>query len=87
MGVPQLMMEFTADGQAEQAMIEQRNRRLGVDAAKTKAKRADIQIPAADPQADGWEHGNVMQITDPTNDHLHRPNNKTPEKSNSRSGQ
>lgn len=86
-GVPQLMMGFTADGQADRAMIEQRNRRLGVDAAKTKDQRADIQIPAADPQADGWEHGNVIQITDPTGDHLHRANNATPEKANSRSSQ
>jgi hypothetical protein len=61
--VPQLMMGFTADGQADPAMVEQRNRRLGVNAAKTKAQRADIQIPAADPQADGWQHGNVVQIT------------------------
>ena len=52
-GVPQLMMGFTADGQADQAMIQQRNRRLGVDAAKAKAQRADITIPAPDLRADG----------------------------------
>jgi len=62
-GVPQLMMGFIADGQADPAMVEQRNRRPGVNAAKTKAQRADIQIPAAAPQADGWQHGNVVQIT------------------------
>ena len=50
-GVPQLMMGFTADGQADPTMVEQRNQRLRVDAAKTKAQRADIQIPAPDPKA------------------------------------
>jgi len=84
-GVPQLMMGLTADGQADPTMLEQRNRRLRVDAAKTKAQRADIQIPAADPKADGWQHGNVIQITDPTGAHLHQPTRPTPEKANSRS--
>jgi len=72
-GVPQLMMGFTADGQADPTMVEQRNRRLRVDAAETKTQRADIQIPAADLKADGWQHGNVIQITDPTGAHLHQP--------------
>lgn len=86
-GVPQLMMGFTMDGQADPAMVEQRNRRLRVDAAKIKAQRADIQIPAADPKADAWQHGNVIQITDPTGAHLHRPATSTSEKANSRSSQ
>lgn len=86
-GVPQLMMGFTADGQADPTMLEQRNRRLRVDAAKTKVQRADIQIPAADPKADGWQNGNVIQITDPTGAHLHQPATSTPEKANSRSSQ
>ena len=86
-GVPQLMMGFTADGQADPTMVEQRNQRLRVDAAKTKAQRADIQIPAPDPKADGWQHGNVIQITDPTGAHLHQPATSTPEKANSRSSQ
>lgn len=86
-GVPQLMMGFTADGQADPAMVAQRNRRLGVDASKTKAQRADIQVPAADPQANGWQRGNVIQIPDPTGAHVHRPATSTPAKSNSRSSQ
>ena len=86
-GVPQLMMGFTADGQADAAMVEQRNRRLGVDTSRNKAQRADIRIPARDPGADAWQHGNVIQITDPTGAHLHRPAASTPEKTNSRSSQ
>lgn len=86
-GVPQLMMGFTADGQADAAMIDQRNRRLGVDPTKIKAQRSDIQIPAADRRADGWQHGNVIQISDPTGAHLHQPAASTPDKANSRSSQ
>lgn len=86
-GVPQLMMGFTADGQADPAMVEQRNRRLNVDPEKTKAQRADIRIPVADPDADGWQAGNVIQITDPTGAHLHRPATPTPQKANSRSSE
>ncbi|QKL01668.1 DUF1264 domain-containing protein [Pseudomonas sp. NY5710] len=84
-GVPQLMMGFTADGQANATMVRQRNGRLGVDTATTKAQRADIRIPKADPQADGWQHGNVIQLTDPTGAHLHRSATPTPPGSNSRS--
>jgi len=86
-GVPQLMMGFTADGQADPKMVEQRNRRLGVDPAKTRAQRADIPIPPADAGADGWRHGKVIQITDPTGTHLHRPSTSTPANTNSRSSQ
>ncbi len=84
-GVPQLMMGFTADGQADPTMVRQRNQRLGVDTEKTKAQRADIPIPAPDPQANGWQHGNVIQIEDPTGAHLHRPATPTPPATNSRS--
>ncbi|HAB03928.1 MAG TPA: DUF1264 domain-containing protein [Pseudomonas sp.] len=84
-GVPQLMMGFTADGQADPKMVEQRNRRLQIDAAKNKSARADIPIPRADPAANGWQHGQVIQLTDPTGGHLHQPAKPTPEASNSRS--
>lgn len=77
LGVPQLMMGFTADGQADPAMVRQRNQRLQLDMRTSKALRADIPIPpadpAADPAADGWQHGNIIQITDPTGQHDHAP--------------
>lgn len=85
LGVPQLMMGFTADGQANPTMVEQRNRRLGIDTAKSKAQRADIAIPTPDPQANGWQRGDVIQLVGPTGDHLHRPTKATPEDTNSRS--
>ncbi|ADJ66166.1 OBAP family protein [Herbaspirillum seropedicae] len=73
LGVPQLMMGFTADGQAQAAMVEERNRRMRIDAEAKRLDRADIAAPAPSPQANGWLHGKAWQITDPTgNAHAHR---------------
>lgn len=72
LGVPQLMMGFTADGQADPAMVRARDERLGVDSDARKAKRVDIAAPAVDAGADAWQRGNVLQIPDPTGaDHQH----------------
>lgn len=72
LGVPQLMMGFTADGQADPAMVKARDKRLGVDSDARKAKRVDIAAPAVDAGADAWQRGNVIQIPDPTGaDHQH----------------
>ncbi len=66
LGVPQLMMGFTADGQADPQMIADRDRRFGIDSAQKKKARADIPTPAVAPGADAWSQGKVFQITDPT---------------------
>jgi hypothetical protein len=66
LGVPQLMMGFTADGQADTAMVEARDRRFEIDSKAKKENRADIAEPSIDPQANGWQHGKTFQITDPT---------------------
>jgi hypothetical protein len=65
-GVPQLMMGFTADGQADPAMVAARDQRFGVESAKKKAKREDIPAPAIAAGANGWQSGSAVQITDPT---------------------
>lgn len=66
LGVPQLMMGFTADGQANPALVQQRDSRFGVNSANTRAARADIPTPPIDPGADAWRKGKVIQIEDPT---------------------
>jgi hypothetical protein len=66
LGVPQLMMGFTGDGQADPTMIRARDQRFGVDSAKKKMDRQDIVPPRIDPDADGWQHAKVIQIFDPT---------------------
>jgi hypothetical protein len=65
-GVPQLMMGFTADGQSDPAMVEARDRRFGVDSRKKRAERADIATPTVDPGADAWQQGKTIQLIDPT---------------------
>lgn len=71
-GVPQVMMGFTADNQADPAMVAARDERFGISSAEKKAKRADIAAPPIAAGADAWQSGKVMQIADPTGgDHRH----------------
>ena len=60
-GIPQLMMAFTQDGQADEAMIRDRDHRLGVSAARKRQNRADIPDPAVIPGANSWESGRTVQ--------------------------
>lgn len=69
LGVPQLMMGFTADGQTDAAMVAARDQRFKVDSLEKRRQRADIAAPAIDPGADAWQHGNAIQLDDPTNVH------------------
>jgi hypothetical protein len=66
MGVPQLMMGFTADGQADPAMVAARDKRFGVDSMEKKQARADIPSPDIAPGANSWQDGKIVQIADPT---------------------
>jgi hypothetical protein len=68
-GVPQLMMGFTADGQSDVALVTARDERFGIKSDDRKQSRADIPAPAIDPGADAWQNGNVVQIADPTRMH------------------
>jgi hypothetical protein len=65
LGMPQLMMGFTADGQSDAALVKARDQRFGIDAQSKRKNRADIQAPAIDPAADAWQRGTALQITDP----------------------
>lgn len=66
LGVPQLMMGFTADGQADPAMVSARDQRFQVDSMKKRQDRAGIEAPPVDPGADAWQRGKTVQIQDPT---------------------
>jgi hypothetical protein len=69
LGVPQLMMGFTADGQHDPAMIDTRDKRFGIDSNAKRKNREDIPAPSIAPGADAWQQGKVVQITDPTGSH------------------
>lgn len=65
LGVPQLMMGFTADGQIDPSLVQSRDRRFGIDSEAKRKERADIPAPAVDPAADAWQHGTTIQLNDP----------------------
>jgi hypothetical protein len=65
-GVPQLMMGFTADGQSDQTLVQARDARFKVDSNAKRKNREDIATPAIDPGADAWMHGDAFQIQDPS---------------------
>ena len=60
-GIPQLMMALTGDGQADEALIRDRDRRLGVSTAHKRRDRADIPVPEVVPGANSWESGRTLQ--------------------------
>jgi hypothetical protein len=62
LGAPMLMMGFTADGQANEHMIAERDRRFDVSSAELRQRRADIPYASIDPEADAWSKGIVMQL-------------------------
>ena len=69
LGVPQLMMGFTADGQIDLPMVEARDKRFDVSSMDKRKQREVISAPPVDPGANGWEHGKVWQVPDPTGGH------------------
>ena len=60
-GIPQLMMAFTEDGQADEELIRERDRRLGVSTPQKRQDRAGIQSPEVAPGANAWERGRTVQ--------------------------
>src|SRR5207247_5535147 len=61
LGIPQLMMAFTADGPAKANIIAERDKLYGASAAK-KTARADIPDAKLDLGADSWQKGGAVQI-------------------------
>lgn len=62
MGTPMLMMGFTKDGQLEDSLVAQRDKRIGVSTAEKRKQRADIPAPPVQPGANAWEKGEVRQL-------------------------
>lgn len=60
-GIPQLMMGFTGDGQINEAMVADRDQRLGVSTADRRRLRADIPMPTVLEGANSWETGRTVQ--------------------------
>ena len=60
-GILQLMMGLTQDGQANEALIHDRDRRLGISTEHERQNRADIPMPQVQPGANPWESGRTVQ--------------------------
>ena len=65
-GVPQIMMGFTADNQIDPQLVAARDSRFGISSEQKRAARTDIDTPATLAGADAWQMGKVVQIADPT---------------------
>ena len=61
LGIPQLMMGFTGDGQAKAKIVAERDKLYGSSDAK-KAARGDIPDVKLDPGADAWQKGAAVQL-------------------------
>lgn len=62
LGIPQLMMGFTAEGQADPALVNARDQGYEISSDQKKKNRADISIPPIVKGADGWQSGNAVQL-------------------------
>ncbi len=62
MGIPQIMMGFTKDGQLNPKLLSDRDSRFKVSATEKRRQREDIPMPAPVPGANAWEQGNVKQL-------------------------
>jgi Protein of unknown function (DUF1264) len=61
--MPQLIMEFTQDGQIDEKLVEARDRRFGIPWLQRRERRVEIPIPSLIPGANSWESGRSVQTT------------------------
>ena len=61
-GIPALMMGFTADGQLDNRLLADRDKRFDVDSKAIRQQRADIVTRPTVPGANAWQQGEVIQL-------------------------
>ena len=64
LGLPKLMMGFTAAGQVQPRLVAERDRELKIDAAAVLIQRADVPVRPVAEGADAWQQGRIFQIDD-----------------------
>ncbi|MBE5250897.1 OBAP family protein [Mixta sp. Marseille-Q2057] len=62
LGIPALMMGFTADGQLDPRLLADRDKRFDIETKTIRAERADIVTHPVVPGANAWEQGQVIQL-------------------------
>ena len=55
------MMALTGDGQVNEELLHDRDRRLGISTEQKRQNRADIPWPEVVPGANPWESGRTVQ--------------------------
>jgi len=66
LGIPQLMMAFTADGQAHSPLLAACDAEYGISSEEMRKSRAGIVSPAIQPGADAWQQGEAIQLQSKT---------------------
>lgn len=61
-GSPMLMMGFTRDGQLNQRLLSERDRRYDISSTGKRENRKDIPEPRVHPLANAWEKGQPRQF-------------------------
>lgn len=62
LGIPQLMMAFTADGQAHPQLLAERDAEYGISSDEKRKSRTDIVSPSIETGADAWQQGDATQL-------------------------
>jgi len=62
LGIPALMMGFTADGQMDPRLLTDRDKRFDVDSKKIRESRKDIIAHPVAAGANAWEKGDTVQL-------------------------
>jgi hypothetical protein len=64
LGIPQLMMAFTADGQLDPELLGRRDKALNISTADARKNRSDLAAAAKPvaPGADNWTSGQSLQL-------------------------
>jgi hypothetical protein len=62
LGIPQLMMAFTTDGEAHPQLLAECDAEYGISSEEKRKSRADIVSPTIQPGADAWQQGEAIQL-------------------------
>jgi hypothetical protein len=62
-GIPQLMMGYTQDGQVHPELVKKRDEQLKISTADKRKNRNDIPVPPVATGANAWQQGHVRQLT------------------------
>lgn len=62
LGIPQLMMGFVKDGEVNEAMLRDRDKRFDVSFEERRGNRDDIASPTVLPGANQWQSGRTVQL-------------------------